>query len=318
MDDLDHLIKLAQNKPDLNFHVYFSYRGFEEKLASDLKRILFKNNDLIVCEGPIQSTYWAKNIWKNARFLKIESIGKAAKHLKNIGRNWFPYLMEQSRRTLLISESLAPIRKKRLVFPCKLPTSLLGGFTLIDKHTMIYSYDCTATIPDGDFEFEENKTEPPSRAYLKLWEAFTRLGFSPSAEDSCLELGASPGGWTWVLAKLGCRVTAVDRAPLEKKLETHPLVTTLKQDAFKVYPEENCRFDWLFSDLICYPEKLYSFVQIWIEKYPDMNFVCTIKLQGEEHDQWIEKFAQIPFSQVIHLYHNKHELTWVRSRKHFR
>ena len=56
---------------------------------------------------------------------------------------------------------------------------------------------------------------PPNRAYRKLWEAFVVLGRFPERGDVAVDLGASPGGWSWLLAELGCRVVAVDKAPLD-------------------------------------------------------------------------------------------------------
>jgi 23S rRNA (cytidine2498-2'-O)-methyltransferase len=42
------------------------------------------------------------------------------------------------------------------------------------------------------------------------------------------------------------------------------------------------------------------------------NFVCTIKFQGETDHETARRFAQIPGSRVMHLHHNKHELTWFK------
>ena len=61
---------------------------------------------------------------------------------------------------------------------------------------------------------------PPNRAYLKLWEALTLAanmpdGRMPRPGELCLDLGSSPGGWSWVLQKLGARVISVDKAPLD-------------------------------------------------------------------------------------------------------
>ena len=64
-------------------------------------------------------------------------------------------------------------------------------------------------------EFIEDKHSPSSRAYLKLWETFTRFQEYPKEGDKCLELGAAPGGWTWVLANLGCKVTLSIEPPLK-------------------------------------------------------------------------------------------------------
>jgi len=42
------------------------------------------------------------------------------------------------------------------------------------------------------------------------------------------------------------------------------------------------------------------------------NFICTLKFQDGADYSVADKFAGLPDSQVLHLFHNKHELTWVR------
>jgi 23S rRNA (cytidine2498-2'-O)-methyltransferase len=41
------------------------------------------------------------------------------------------------------------------------------------------------------------------------------------------------------------------------------------------------------------------------------NFVCTVKFQGATDHDATSAFAAIPGSQVVHLHHNKHELTFL-------
>jgi 23S rRNA (cytidine2498-2'-O)-methyltransferase len=172
---------------------------------------------------------------------------------------------------------------------------------------MIASANSSSPVPNGEYNFIETK-EPPSRAYLKLWEVLTRIGHMPKAGDRCLELGASPGSWTWVLSSLGANVIAVDRAPLER---TFPNVQFLKKDAFQLHPDDFKEIDWVFSDLICFPEKLLSWIQLWLNQGSKANFICTLKFQGEDQYEVIEEFKKIPGIELMHLYHNKHELTMV-------
>jgi 23S rRNA (cytidine2498-2'-O)-methyltransferase len=42
------------------------------------------------------------------------------------------------------------------------------------------------------------------------------------------------------------------------------------------------------------------------------NFVCTLKMQGPPDNETARLFAEIPGGAVLHLCHNKHELTWIR------
>jgi len=80
----------------------------------------------------------------------------------------------------------------------------------------------------------EDKEGPPSRAYLKLQEALTLARRWPQRGDRCLDAGACPGGWTWVLANLGAQVTAVDRSPLEDRIMARPEVNFIKQRRFHI------------------------------------------------------------------------------------
>ena len=91
-----------------------------------------------------------------------------------------------------------------------------------------------------------------------------------------------------------------------------PHVKQLTGNAFGMTPDKVGPMTWLFSDVICYPEKLYRYVLAWLESGACGNFVCTLKFQGDAHYRVIDDFAAIPGSRVVHLFHNRHELTWMR------
>ena len=50
-----------------------------------------------------------------------------------------------------------------------------------------------------------------------------------------MDLGASPGGWTYVMQSLGAKVTSVDKAKLDQKLQRFQ-ITYLQQSAFAIDP----------------------------------------------------------------------------------
>jgi 23S rRNA (cytidine2498-2'-O)-methyltransferase len=147
---------------------------------------------------------------------------------------------------------------------------------------------------------------------LKLWELFTLTGQCPKAGERCLDLGSSPGGWTWVLAKLGAKVESVDKAPLDPRVARMRGVTQRQASAFSIDPEQHPGVDWLFSDVICYPARLLETVQRWIDLGKAKNLVCTLKFQGQTDHDVARGFARIKGSRLLHLSHNKHELTWWR------
>jgi 23S rRNA (cytidine2498-2'-O)-methyltransferase len=293
---------------------YLAPEGFEHLTAQELRSYPHRRYGrlFVVSEKPAKPVYWYDNCWEQLQRVDIESIGSAAKALRSIQRNWWPYLPSHFRRGTLIQEALPHISAQPLQFGQQVPTAPLGSWTLLDEKQLLASAHCTSGRPNGLWQFVEDKQGPPSRAYLKLWEAFMRFGFSPSSGERCIELGASPGGWTWVLAKGGAQVIAYDRSPLRDDLMASPQVQFVKGDAFSVTIDQLNQVDWLFSDVICYPQKLYDFIFEKVLPSTLKRAVCTIKLQGESYPaELIEKFAALPHSQVVHLSVNKHELTWL-------
>ena len=100
----------------------------------------------------------------------------------------------------------------------------------------------------------------------------------------------------------------MDKAPLDATVTTLPGVTVRQESAFALRPEPT---DWLLSDVIAYPRRLLSLVRTWMDAGAARHIVCTIKFQGETDHETAEAFAAIPGGRVMHLFHNKHELTFV-------
>ncbi len=291
---------------------YLAAEGFEAQLAHELGADAVAHGRLFLAPGPERPAAWAINVWREPRRIPIASIGEGAKALRAIQRNWALYSVVHHGRAKLIQERLPKVSAKPLVFPAEAPTAPLGSWALLDETTLLAAASCSSPFPNGEVRFVEDKEGPPNRAYLKLWEALTLARKRPAANDLCLDLGASPGGWTWVLAKLGARVIAVDKAALDPAIAGMPGIEERKMSAFALEPEEAGPVDWLFSDIVCYPERLLRLVERWLASGRVRNFVCTIKFQGETDHETARRFAQIPGSRVMHLHHNKHELTWLK------
>jgi 23S rRNA (cytidine2498-2'-O)-methyltransferase len=264
--------------------------------------------------NPPSPVFWFQNCWSKPFRLKFASISQAASALRTIQRNWAPSLFTQFRRGALVASKLPPLSLKKRPFPWTVPDSPMGAWSLLDANTLIGSAECESPFPGGAIEFEEDREGPPSRAYLKLWEALSCCGRLVQPGERCLDAGASPGGWTWALASLGAEVLAVDRSPLEDRVLAMPSVSFRKHDAFTLPPGEIGPLDWLFCDVICYPRRLYDWIVKWLESGLCGNFICTIKMQGRWDAETTRLFAAIPGSSVVHLYHNKHELTWIKVR----
>ena len=294
---------------------YLAADGFEAQLREELARrgvaIAAEHGRLLVAEGAAVHAAWAANVWHECIELPVASIGTAAKSLRDIQRNWAMYAPLHHRRAALIQERLPHVSAKPVIFPAAAPTAPLGSWTLLAPDRMLAAPRCSSSFANGEVDLVEDKVGPPSRAYLKLWEALVRLRRWPQPGERCLDLGASPGGWTWVLAKLGAGVVAIDKAPLDPRVAAMSGVEWRGESAFALEPASIGPVDWLFSDVICYPARLLRLVERWRATGQVKNFVCTIKFQGETDHETAEAFAALPDAEVLHLHNNKHELTFL-------
>jgi len=291
---------------------YLAAAGFVGELMHEIGPIEFASDRLLVARGAPRAVAWAQNIWLDPREIRIASIADAARQLRAIQRNWAPYAPRHHRRAMLIQAQLPVVSAKPLVFGSPAPTAPLGSWTLLDTNTVLASPRCTSAFPNGEVHFVEDRTGPPSRAYLKLWEALTLIGSGPGPDDVCLDLGSSPGGWSWALARLGARVISVDKAPLAPEIAELPAIEYRAESAFALDPAAVGPVDWLFCDVVCYPARLLALVERWIASGTCRRFVCTIKFQGATDHPIAAWFAQIANSTLRHLFHNKHELTWIK------
>ena len=294
---------------------YLAVDGLESQLREELTRggveVRAEHGRLLLSEAPPLRAAWAANIWHDCVELPVASIGTAAKSLRDIQRNWAMYAPLHHRRAALIQEKLPHVSAKPVIFPTAAPTASLGSWTLLAPDRLLAAAACSSPFANGEVELVEDKVGPPSRAYLKLWEALVRLRRWPQPGERCLDLGASPGGWTWVLAKLGAEVVAIDKAPLDPKVAAMPGVEWRGESAFGLEPASVGAVDWLFSDVICYPARLFRLVERWRASGLVKNFVCTIKFQGETDHETAAAFAALPGAEVLHLHNNKHELTFM-------
>jgi 23S rRNA (cytidine2498-2'-O)-methyltransferase len=289
---------------------------FIEELKAELARFnitpIYVQDRFFIINKPSRPILWVDEVLHDVTIQKIESISDASKKLKAECKTWIHFGSQVHRRGELILENLGTIKKKPIPFLYESPDKPYGVFGLMDQNTLFYSTKPQSKIPLGEIEFNEDKINPPSRAYLKLWETFTVQGLRPKAQEKVIDVGSCPGGWTWVLQTLGCEVTSVDKAPLDPKIAALPNITFLEESAFGLNPEKVGKLDWFFSDIICYPAKLFELVQKWHKSGLVKNFVCTIKFQGETDYETMDKFlTEFPGSRIVHLYCNKHEVTWI-------
>lgn len=284
-----------------------------ESLAYRGCRVVDEIGGLVFVREASGPAAWAQNSWLAPAEYEIRSIGEVARLLRSIQRNWHLHSVSHHRRARLIADKLPPIRFKPLDFPAAVPSAPLGAFCLLDKHRLLASPVCSSAFVDGVPVFNEDRAGPPNRAYLKLWEALTLARGWPQARAFCLDLGASPSGWTWVLDRLGADILAMDRAGLTPALEASANVTSRQRDAFGLTLDDlDRRPDWVFSDIVAYPERLFELADYWCRACPGAGVILTVKCQGPVEADEVDRFLDIPNGRLLHLAANKHELTFFR------
>ena len=290
---------------------YLAAEDLERPLAEELARagvvVTSWHGRLALSPDPPYASAWALDVWTAPQEHAIASVKAAADVLRTQQRNWSAYAAGHHRRMALIEGHLPPVRARPLRFPEPAPASHLGAWTLLDRDRLLASATKSSPFSLGECRFEEDHIGPPSRAYLKLWEALTRLGTYPGPGDRCIDLGASPGGWTWVLATLGASVRAVDKSPLEPRIAAMPGVEQVIESAFALAPEP---VDWLVCDVIAYPARLLSMMERWIASGAARRIICTVKFQGDTDHDAADAFKALPGGRLQHLFYNKHELTF--------
>jgi 23S rRNA (cytidine2498-2'-O)-methyltransferase len=287
-----------------------------------IKNIKYMSNNYILLKedsviSPMANCF-TQNIWKNCFTFKHESIEKTVEILRNKNQNWILYNSNKSLIENKIQEKLSLRKIEKIKFPMATMMPNYGYFLLHKGEYIISSNEFTNPFGNGMIQFIENK-RIPSRAYLKLFEVLTLIQKYPKKDEICLDFGSSPGSWSFVLSSiLQSKVYSVDKANLSEEIKSSNL-TFEKRDVFKIEPNEIFqrfgRIGWFFSDLICEPDKLLSLVQKWNEIDICDNFVVTIKFKGEIVDKKVlNEFLKIKNSKIVHLFHNKNELCWVKCK----
>jgi 23S rRNA (cytidine2498-2'-O)-methyltransferase len=293
---------------------HLSFPGYEKELLEELSilnsKILDQKERLVLASPLSQQPLWSQCTWLNPQWIEIESINDASAKLKALSPLWMGYSFHLHRRAELIQHKILRLLPKPLLFLKKPPEKKFGAWTLWDEKKILASAETTSSLPLGLATFQEDKSLP-SRAYLKLWELFTLHEPAPQKGARVIDLGSSPGGWTWVLSDLGCDVISVDKAALDERLLQRQNIQILKKDAFTLKPDDVGPVDIMFSDIICEPKRLLQLAETWINSGQCKKLICTIKFKGKTDFNILQKFKQIPGSRLIHLCANKHEMTWI-------
>lgn len=195
-------------------------------------------------------------------------------------REAFQELLRKKRRHLLrtLEDTEAPFRQITSHVQLLL-TSPEAGFLSVAPAPLPWQLRrCVWPFVKGELPVASDKAAP-SRAFAKLVEAEQRLGLRVAAGETCVDLGACPGSWSYVALNRGARVIAVDRSPLREDLMANPCLIFHSGDAFKFVPETPV--DWLLCDVIAAPERSVDLVLDWVQQRRCRRFIVTIKFKGD-------------------------------------
>lgn len=298
---------------------YLAPVDFEADLLVELTllgiTVLETHGRLFLCSGDAQEVVFAQDTWHDVLKVNYSSISNAAELLRERANRWSHYSLNNHRRAELILQKVPSVKIKRYNFLDPIPLGPIGVFSLLSESVMLVSSRTNCPLPFGEINFNEDKINPPSRAYLKLWELFTLYKIMPTPGMRVMDVGSCPGGWTWVLQTIGCEVVSVDKAPLDPKVAVLPRIDFRQESAFGLRPQHIGKLDWFFSDIICYPDKLLELVTRFRDSGLVDNFACTIKFQAPTDFATMFKLKAIPGSKIIHLSCNKHEVTWINLKQ---
>lgn len=161
----------------------------------------------------------------------------------------------------------------------------------------------------------------PSRSAAKLDEALAIM-LEPGERERLLQpgmravdLGAAPGGWTWVLTRQHLHVTAIDNGPLAANVMDTGLVTHLRADGFRWRPPKPV--DWLVCDMVEQPGRVADLIGRWFAdgdcRHALFNLKLPMKKRYAETLACLERLrtqAVRPLEiRCRQLYHDREEVT---------
>ncbi|TYT23124.1 23S rRNA (cytidine(2498)-2'-O)-methyltransferase RlmM [Luteimonas viscosa] len=163
--------------------------------------------------------------------------------------------------------------------------------------------------------------DAPSRSALKLEEALLTLLDEAQRREwlrpgmTAADLGAAPGGWTWVLARHGLRVIAIDNGPLRPHVLETGLVEHLRADGFHWHPARP--LDWMVCDMVEQPARVARRMGEWFREGWCRQAIFNLKLPMKK--RWLEtrhsldafaEAAGVPLAlRARQLYHDREEIT---------
>lgn len=234
-----------------------------------------------------------------------------AKELSAFCRKFQPHLEKALRTRELLSDD--PRAPRLHVFFIDSATAWVG----------VTEADNSAAWPMGIPRLK-SVVGAPSRSAQKLAEAL-QVFLSPSEREARLhegitgvDLGASPGGWTWVLVRHGLQVTAIDNGKLAPEVMATGQVEHLRADGLMWRPRRPVH--WLVCDMAEKPARVAALMADWLAEGHCDEVVFNLKLPMKKRYEEVEhcqeliaerlEAARMPYTLAFRqLYHDREEVT---------
>ena len=155
------------------------------------------------------------------------------------------------------------------------------------------------TLPDGPSRVVGQKC----KATGKLTEALLLSGFEPRKGGVAIDVGASPGGWTQVLAKTMETVVAVDPAALDADILALPNVVHIRKQSQECTEEimaavgQDRTIDLLVCDINKHPGQMMPILTPLLSLLRSGGMIIlTLKFRGRGKEKagglLVEKFSE--------------------------
>lgn len=166
--------------------------------------------------------------------------------------------------------------------------------------------------------------DAPSRSAQKLEEALLVLLDAPQRERllqagmTAVDLGAAPGGWSWIMARRGLHVDAIDNGQLADTAMATGLIEHIRADGFRYRPTRPV--DWLMCDMVEQPSRIAELIGQWFVRglcrHAIFNLKLPMKKRYQEYRLCLKTLrgmlAQSGLSYDLRgrqLYHDRDEIT---------
>ncbi|MDD3374726.1 MAG: SAM-dependent methyltransferase [Candidatus Omnitrophica bacterium] len=301
-------------------------------LAQWQNQILFKQ-----CEIPLRNLCFARQVLENPVFVCATSVNslteklinlfiahigqerivapwarlfsssgneQLAHHAKTVEKNWSNKMLKKMSR-------IAKLAKKDIPCTPEFSEGFFVYFTGFNQAFVSFKALCAGQ--------QRMQMDPaaPSRSYLKIEEAFKIFGHQPISNDTVIDLGAAPGGWSYSAMKRGAYVTAIDNGLLKGVARSNKNIYHLKTDALKYRYIDRRPADWLLCDIIEKPEVILNLLRKWLSQKWCRYFIANIKVGKNDPILLLRKIRDakgglLPHCKILRvkqLYHDREEIT---------